>query len=240
MRVFQRLLLACATVALIGAAFSAPAAAAGKVRMTVVQGIPSVKVDVCINNVEIRSSMAYGSVLVRSLPAGSKTMKVYPAKPGSCAGLPRYGKALIAMPAGSDKTAVLTRNTPKVLVFDDKSPNDLTTAPYGQGGWIVVRHASDVGPVSIKAALDPGLFTWAPMPSADPQWVKGQAMNQSHSIVGGSHIIVATLPDTSVPIASTSLYELKDLVLFEHILVGTNASNVRFVNLTRKLVAPTP
>lgn len=237
MHTLRRLALACAAVALVGAALGAPVTAAGTGKMTIVQGIPGTRVDLCVGSVEVGSGMPYGRVVTKSLPAGAKVLKVYPPRPGSCVGRPLFGKASVGLPGGSDKTVVLTRKEPgKVLVFDNRSPSDLTVVPPDGSGWIVVRQASDLGPVAIRAAVDPVTFPWTP--AADPAWTKGQHFDQSHSIVGSSHLIMATPVDSATPLASTTVYALKAQVRYEHILVGTTASNARFINLQRPLATP--
>lgn len=237
MHTLRRLALAGAAVALLGAALSAPVTAAGTGKLTIVQGIPGTRVDLCIGSVEVASAMPYGRVVTKSLPAGAKLVKVFAARAGTCVGSPTYGRARVGLPGGSDKTVVLTRKEPgRVLVFDNRSPSDLTVVPPDGSGWIVVRQASDLGPVAIRAAVNPETFPW--MPAADPAWAKGQYFDQSHSIVGSSHLIMATPVDTATPLASTSVYVLKGSLRYEHILVGTSAANARFINLQRPLVAP--
>jgi hypothetical protein len=233
----RRFVLTCLGLALIGAALSGPVAAAGKARMTLVQGIPGTRVDVCLGAAEIVSGMPYGKVAVKSVAAGEKILRVHRAAAGTCTGSAIYGSAKAPMAPGSDKTIVLTRKEPsKILVFDNKAPVDTTVVTGGNRGWIIVRHAADVGPVAIRAAIDPTTFPWTP--AADPAWSKGQSRAQDESIVGQSHVIIATPVDAMTALASTPVYAVKDLSHYEHILVGTSPANLRFINLQRSLPAP--
>lgn len=234
MRRFRSPILAAAALALLVTAFGSPAAAAGKGTLTIVQGIPATRVDVCVNGVEVRSGMAYGRYAIVSLAAGSTSLRVYPAGPGTCTGSPGYGHRSFDVTGRSDLTVVLTSAKPgRVSLFDNRRPRDTVSLVEDGGGWIVVRHASDMGPMALKATIDPWVFPW--IPAQDPVWVKGDSFSQDYDIIGATHLVFATRPDRRVPHASTPLYLLKDQVRYEHILVGTNVENARFVNIERPL-----
>jgi hypothetical protein len=234
MRRFRSPVLAAAALALLVTAFGSPAAAAGKGTLTIVQGIPATRVDVCVNGVEVESGMAYGRYAIESLAAGTKSLKVTATGPGTCTGSPGYGHRSFDLTANGDLTVVLTSAKPgRVSLFDNRRPKDTIDIVPNNGGWIVVRHASDVGAMAIKASIDPWSFPWAP--AQDPVWVKGDSFSQDYDIVGATHLVFATRPDRGVPHASTPLYLLKSLFRYEHILVGTNVENARFVNIVRSL-----
>ncbi len=174
----RNLIIACAAAALAISALGAPVAAAGSGKMTVVQGRPG-QVDVCVNNKEVKSGAIYGSAFARTFGTGQKRITVFKKNYRKCGGV-KVASRLVKFPNGSDLTIVVTKFNPKIMVFDNKKPIDMTETTGG--GWIVTRHASDIGPASFKYAINPSLTPWTP--SADPQFVKGQGVKQAHSIVG--------------------------------------------------------
>ena len=132
------LAVAALLASLTAATFAAPAAAANP-KVAIVQGMPGVRVDICIDGKEVKSRMVYGSSVFRNVTAGIHKIRVYRTDPRKCRGK-LLAKKWVALAADADATVVATARAPRIVVFDD--------LPDGATDWISdvhLRHAADVG-----------------------------------------------------------------------------------------------
>ena len=118
MRSARHLIIGAATLALTLTAIGAPVSAAGSGKVAVINGVPSKRIDVCVNGTEIKSALPYGKKAFRKLKAGPKRIKFYKKDPRVCKGK-LMAKKSFRFPAGSDLTIAMTRFGPKVVIFDN-------------------------------------------------------------------------------------------------------------------------
>jgi hypothetical protein len=224
-----------ALTALAATAIAVPAAAApGKGTIGLVNGAPgSTRVDLCINGKEIRGNTKYGGRAYRILSPGSKTIKVYKADPRKCKGK-LLGKKFVPLVAGDDWTIVFTRKSPKFTMFANTIA-DVPAAPGDPLPYAIVylRHAADFGDLAFSYRYQvPG----TPLaPSADPVWQKGDSYGTSLPQTYGWQTY-ATRPDKDWKIAQTPMTLVENSTRVEHILLGDNVKNAKFIVWIRDIV----
>jgi hypothetical protein len=213
-----------------------PAIAADtKGTLAIVNGIPGKKVDICLNGREIKSRLAYGGkVLMATVATGPKTIKFYAPDPRRCRGT-LVGKDQFPLPAAADKTIVVTKLAPKVLVFDNLDLGEIpplglptTLSPYA------IRHAAEI-------AADMGYQYYNPPPDGGGTFTpsaiftKGQQFKQGGA--GGFvpdyvfEVRAALVGGTTV--ISAPLFRAVQSHRYDFVLVGTNASNARWASWAR-------
>jgi hypothetical protein len=228
MQAVRRSLLTCVGVALLGAALSAPAMAAGSGKFLFVQGIPGKKVDVCVGNTEIVSNLAYARTAHMAVSTGNKLIKFRNAAPGVCAGsvIASWTRAVAA---GSETTVAITKYAPRVVVF----PDTLTSTPPPPAGAARVywRSASDVDGLGVRWVYTDG-NPWTP--TADPVYDKGVWGFGIASLDTSMLFWVHVYPDLKA--VASPIQIIADAENYhEFIIVGTTLKNLRVVHLERDL-----
>ena len=224
-----------ATLAL--SAMAAPATAADKGKLTVVNGMPGTRIDVCIGRTnEIKSGLAYGASFRKQL-AGSKKLRFRKAAPGKCRGKLLAAKT-VGMPGGSDKTVVFSKKAPKVLVFNNHRIDLYNSNPVGV---LAIRHAADLSwnPVHIDYQLwQEGAGGTLPPTLADhdpDSYEKGDARSQTLAQSPDRMPLVDRRPAGSPVLRESDIFEVKELRRHEFYFVGTTAANSKLVHIVRGL-----
>ncbi len=221
-------------------AIAVPASAAPtKGSLTVLNGRPGTRVDICIGKTkELRSNLGYGSVARKRL-AGTRALRFRKAAPGICKGKVLAGKAL-DLSGGANMTVVLTTRTPKVLVYDDADVD--AQAPEG-GSGLGIRHAADLAAnnVYMRRTIwkDPFVKDDPIGPALISTFAKGD-QGVFPLVILPDYVmrIKATRADAATVVAKAPLIELDSGLRYEFILIGTKASNARMVSLVTALSAP--
>jgi len=244
MRGLNKVLLGTATAALALTALGAPVAAADDTgTLAIVQGHPGIKVDICIGNKEQRSGKAYGSKYEKDvIGTGSKLLRFFKYNPNKTCGGTLIAKKTLNITPGWDKTVVLTKFNPKIVMFGNASPFYMGEipprgAPFGPGSYFAWRHAAEF-PANF-------LYTvWNPNPEipvgpvANPVWSKGEEV---YSASGTDSVwrVRATKPEQAATVAQRTVL-FKANRRYEWILIGSNAGNARFVLLNRGISQASP
>ena len=238
-----RTLVATSLVAALAlGAMAAPASAASKGKLTVVNGMPGVKVDVCIGSTnEIKSGLKYGATYAKQV-SGTKKLRFRKAAPGTCKGKLLAART-VAMPLGSDKTVVFTKKTPKVLVFNNHRVDVYNPNPVGV---LAVRHAADLNWNTIH--FDYRLWEEGPGGSLPPTlaaddpnaYEKGDARSQTLALSSYRMQVLATRPAGTPVLRESDVFPVKELRRHEFYFLGTSATNAKLVHVVRALSeAPT-
>ena len=224
-----------------------PAAAShGKGVIAVVNGIPGVKVDICINGKEIRSRLSYGGKVFRTMHPGKKVLKVFKTDRRKCRGVKLAKKSfrLAAVgpgfPTKADLTLVVTRKSPKVLVFDNRGqgllPPDGPASPNWYFAW---RHAADLGGVNVfRRVLTAS--PEAPVGTAvNKVWLKGEVLSAGQGDIPGGlgFILRATRPESASTLAKSAAVMFDIGRRYEWYLLGTRASNAKWLVFSRAIAA---
>lgn len=218
-------------------AMAAPAAAADKGKLTVVNGMPGTKIDVCIGSTnEIKSGLGYGASFRKQL-AGSKKLRFRKAAPGKCKGKLLAART-VGMPSGSDKTVVFSKKAPKVLVFDNHRVDVINPNPVGV---LALRHAADLSwnPVHIDYQLwqeGPGGTLPPTLADDDPNsYEKGEARSQTLALSDFRMQVVVKRPAGTPVLRESDIFEVKALRRHEFYFIGTTAANSKLVHIVRGL-----
>jgi hypothetical protein len=216
----RSLVIAAATLSLAIGALGGPAAAQEPPRIAFVNGIPGRTVDVCVGNNEVKSKLKYGAWVQRTFNPGIRTVRFRNAAPGRCTGR-ILGTEQVTLIIDTDLTLVATKLPDKVIEWDNMTP----PSAINTLGWMSIRHAADVGQVVFARETDV-------IVSALPVvFVKGQEV-RFVGISNQSFWLTATRIDKALPLAQGHFQVVEGRRL-EIILVGTNASNARFVVIYR-------
>jgi hypothetical protein len=222
MRIPRRVSLAAIGAVLVVGTLAAPAVAANP-RLALVQGIPGKRVDVCIDDAEVRSNVRYGAWFQRNVGTGAHTVKF------RCSGKVLASRTL-DLEADDDITLVATARSPKVVVWNNLG----APAPVGNIDWIAVRNASDVRDVLISVLVGSIVN-----PSALPQtWDKGDQWRQNYGTSSVSVFVGASQMGAATPFAGPDQYIAYQGRRHELILVGSKPRNARFVGVVRSTIAP--
>lgn len=225
---FPRLALSAAAAALTISALAAPVAAADP-KVAIVQGMPGVRVDVCVNGKEIKSGMPYGGTIFRKFSAGDRTIKVFKRDARKCRGT-KLLQQKVSLAEDADVTLVLTRKAPKLVVFDNTGGSAIYAPDF------FFRHAADLGSAVIGfEQIGGGAWT----PAAPTTFTKGQQylweaanvnVRATASKLFGRRIATSRwVASPYVTVVSDDLGYSK----VEFILVGTKNKNARFVTIDR-------
>lgn len=240
MKNLRTLVASCAVAALVITAVAIPVSAApSKGHLTIVNGKPGIKVDVCIGTKkELRSRLGYGGVARKRL-AGTKALRFRKASPGVCKGK-RLGGKNVNLSGGADKTVVLTSKAPKVLVFDNSGIGAQQVAASDSAGSI--RHAADLAAnlVYMRRTIwnDPIIKDDPIEPTLVAPFDKGDE-GRFYLTVALDYVmrVKATRADPGTVIAKAPLVELETLVRYEYILIGTKAANARLLLIQTALAS---
>ena len=210
------------------AAFAAPVAAANPV-VNIVNGIPGMRVDICIGGKETKSGLPYGGKVQRSTLPGTKSLKVYKQDPRKCRGTLLAQRSL-TVAADDDLTLVATRFAPKFVTFDNTalgSTNYLAELSF--------RHAADLGPVTMGWAIQSiqGLTPAAYTPFSKGDQFFFESANLTVRAIAqraGKTFETSRWVDLPLISAVTDTFGNRHI---EFILVGTNVKNARFVVIDR-------
>jgi Domain of unknown function (DUF4397) len=140
-----------AATALAGLSLLAgPGSASGAGRtatVSVLHGVPGVKVDVCVDKAEVSSGFTYGSSFSAKLPAGQHNVSVRAAKAGQCTGdIIRYAKVDLTAGRNYSLVAGLTaKGAPRLYAFRN-SIRDVRTG-YARAQ---VRHVAGAPSVDVR------------------------------------------------------------------------------------------
>ena len=239
----RKLMLGSAAAALALTALGAPAAAADTAgTLAIVNGVPGQRIDICIGSKEQRSGVPYGSYYRKDvIGTGPKVLRFYKQNNAKTCGGTKLGQKTLDIGAGDDFTVVLTKKSPKIVVFDNASPFHLGEIPPRGVDltypWVSWANAAE---------FDTNLFYtwWSPnptfpvTPNANPLFEKG---DRFVGIPGAEHIyrLWATMPEKSAEIAARG-FRSKDSRRYEAILVGTVRANAKFVLINRGISAVSP
>ncbi len=238
---FRTLLATSLVAALAIGALAAPGAAATKGKMALVNGAPGLKIDVCVGTNEIRSNLPYGGVYKKKL-IGVKKLRFRKASPGRCKGALLAAKS-VRFPSGSDKTIVVTRKLPKVLVFDNAN---LGIQPAEPDAALAVRHAADLSSNSVffeyRLWQDVGGGPLPPTISASPAasapHQKGDQYAAGFTSTALRFQALALREDGSTVIRESGVFTVDPLRRYEIYLVGTSGLNSKMVRVTSALASP--
>jgi hypothetical protein len=221
-----RLLIAGATLALAATTLGATSAsAANESRITFVNGIPGVPIDICLKAQQVKYGLKSGHVTTKIRDNGSHKLKVFKKKAGGCNGV-KLAETTISV-SYQDLTVVITRGAPKVLIFDN------TSYTTGVGGSVIVyRHAADLGPVAFHHVQSEIIS-----PAADPVWLKGD--ESAFPFQPGRKIgLMVTRPGQTADLASPKYQISQDQRRHEWVLIGTKGSNAKIVPFSRSYWSP--
>jgi len=237
MRRFRTLLTTSLVAALAIGALAAPTAAATKGKMAVVNGMPGIKLDVCIGSTEVRSNLPYGGVYKKQL-TGVKKLRFRKASAGKCKGKVLAAKTM-NFPSGSDKTVVATKKAPKVLVFGNANLGIQPAVTFDSA--LAIRHSADLGfnTVRFDYRLWERVFD-GPLPptiAADPVLTYEKGDQRAAGIVSSvlRFQAVALRSDGVTEIRESDIFEVKPLRRYEIYLVGTGTANSKLVRVTSTL-----
>ncbi len=215
--------------ALAVTALAAPASAAGKGTLGIVNGMPGTKVDICVNGKEIKSRVAYGRRTSRVMVSGFKTIKIFKKDPRKCRGV-KLARTVIPLGNGDDLTLVVNRGTRRWVTFDNKNPVFLgsiypvgVASPYA---YVAIRHAADLGAVAMRVSTE---YSW--FPSAEAPWVEGDeyAWTWSNPPVAANYTVAAARVGKPGVITRTGTAYVKPSYRYEFILLGTRPGNAKIV-----------
>lgn len=226
-----RTVLSCLALAafLAGVVWSPAIAAAGDQKLVLVNGIPGMAVDVCINGNERKSALPYGQQVIRGVSAAQALVRFYRSNPGTCRGT-LLGRRVVSH---DEATIVVTKRTPvKVIVYDFAR----MAGPQPGHSAVTWIHAADLGEIAFKlqfAALDPIAF----MPAADPVWNKGDVLFDGAQVLVSEAIelvvTVITRPESSDPIIEPLTTNAREGRRYQWVVVGTSPANGRIVVVDR-------
>ncbi|MFV2062574.1 MAG: hypothetical protein ACC726_03555 [Chloroflexota bacterium] len=239
MRRSTNLVLGAAVAALAISTLGAPVAASSKAYVQIVNGIPGKRIDVCVNDKEIKSALPYGKVIKRQLHGGSKKIKFRKKSPGVCRGK-RLASRTVPLPGGSDKTIVATNKQPtKVVVFDNAGLSTPAIHPP-DSAW-AVRYAANVD-LGVKFDIDSA--TQIPLtPAVDPIWTKGDQIALPLSVGPGYPSLLlftlwVTLPESTIPLAGPVVGSLSEGQRLQQVVVGNHPGNIRIVQFKQPIKFP--
>jgi hypothetical protein len=250
MKQVRKLTLAVAAAALAITALGAPAMGADdKGTLVIVNGRPGTKVDICIGNKELASKVPYGGYFRKNVIAtGGKMLKFYKKDPRTCAGT-LLAKKYLNVVANYDKTIVLTKDAPKVVMFDNYSPQysgeippQGAASPFAYLNWL---HAADLPANFLYTLWEVSVpeTPWFPnakvLPAVNVVWVKGDRYFQP--IAGDTYIATlrATKPEDPETLAEKTAL-MKVSRRYEWVLLGTSAANAKMIVIDRGVSLPSP
>jgi hypothetical protein len=243
MRGLSKVLLTTASAALALTALGAPVAAADDTgTLAVVQGHPGVKVDICIGNKEQRSGKAYGSKYEKDvIGTGTRLLRFFKYDPNKTCGGTLIAKKKLNITPGWDKTVVLTKKAPRIVMFDNTTPflGEIPPrgAPYAGLSLFAWRHAAEFPANFLYTSWTPN--PEAPIaPVANPVWSKG---DEIYTGVSSDYFwrVRVTKPEKTDTVAQRTVL-MKESRRYEWVLVGTYPGNARFVLLNRGVSQPSP
>jgi hypothetical protein len=241
MHKMKSLIASVAVTAIAAATLAAPATAAPtKGYLTAVNGIPGVKVDVCIgSNKELRSKLGYGGVAKKRL-AGTKALRFRKAGPGVCKGKVLGGKT-VNFSGGADKTVVLTSKAPRVLVFGNATLGAQLAADPPDSA-LSVRHAADLANNKVyflRTFWDNPIIEDDPItPSVAFPFGKGAHFSTNLWSAPGSILrLKATRSDHQIVVAKSPLVQLEPLNRYEMVLIGTKVVNAKLILIKTALAS---
>ena len=222
-------------------------AAPSKTRLTIVNGWPGKKVDICLNGNPQRSGLGYGRKILRSVSNSKKTLKFYSDNGRTCGGTLLGKKTFDPPNEGLDLTLVLTpkprHKAKRVLLFDNaRWYEDLDPGE----GVVTLRNAASIGKLDIYIDIQEGPFPVGPgpalhSPSPSP-WAKGDEAGGSVEVGEefDRYRSVATKHGKSKVIAKTPFRGIKIGKRDEHIVLGTNLKNVKITRFYAPAPKPSP
>ena len=236
MRRLRTLFIGSAVMALAVTSLGAPVAATpGKGDLAIVNGVPGTTVDVCFNGTEVKSGLRYGKWFARAFN-GVRKVQFFRADPRKCKGT-KLGTRMVTQGPTADKTLVVTRKTPKVLVFDNEGVIDTLAAEESMLWW---RHAADLGNVWMR--LKYWVILTVPEQPVPPIHITPHTKWGKHDQVatlspaGFIWRARATRPGKTKTIAGPKVVAIKKNRRYEWYLIGTNARNAKMVVFNRKIV----
>lgn len=241
MHKMKTLIASVAVTAIAAASLAVPATAAPtKGYLTAVNGIPGVKVDICVGNTkELRSKLGYGGVAKKRL-AGTKALRFRKAGPGVCKGKLLGGKS-VSFSGGADKTVILTSKAPKVLVFDNTTLGTQLAADPPDSA-LSVRHAADLANNKVyflRTVWGTPTVDDSPVsPSVASSFGKGDHFSTDLWSESGPVLrMKATRLDHQIVVAKSPLVQLAPLNRYEMVLIGTKALNAKLILIKTGLVS---
>ena len=234
MRVARSLVFGAAAATLALSSLAVPAAAVERGALAIVNGRPGGKVDICLNGTELRSKVPYGGKVYATPVIGEKVLRVFAPDPRRCKGT-LLAKRTFTLGIGADITLVVNKVAPKVVQFDNTTPNMGEIPPDGAplpNTLMAWRHAADLGTVHLFYVSNPSPVAPA---DADPlTWEEGDHAEYSH-VPGTRTYLFVTRPGQSQVLAQSRIVTMLASHRYEFYLLGTSAANAKFVVLDREV-----
>ena len=228
---FRSLATAIITGALATGLLAAPAAAgAGNATVWVAHGIPGAVVDVCVGGNAVKRDFKYGQRFKASLPAATYTIRVRLAAHEDCKGAVVIKQA-VSVTSGLNATAiaVVKGGTPQLALYI----NDTSVPTAALGTTLTLIHEAKAPTVDAWLAQTVRLTTAASSIAGAPSpTIAGLSRgDQAGPVAIPADVYTAwvSLPGTSAAIVGPSVHDLKDGRAYTVIVVGTDASNYRFI-----------
>lgn len=226
------------SIALFAAAsIGTPVAADTKADLTLVNGIPSKAVDVCVGKKEVRSGLRYGGKTFKRVGVGAKKVTFRVKSPGRCKGNVLARKT-ITLGNEDDYTLVaIKRGQKKVVAFDnDQAGSQFFPSADPLDTALVWRHAAnirDVGFVIGLAPIDVNYWEHA----GDIIWNKGDQRIDQMALVNQPYISVLSVvaPFSELGYAGPTYTDVYPGYRYEWIFVGTNERNAKIVKILREI-----
>ena len=227
-RATRALLLTSASATLVLSSLATPTAGTSPAQVSVIQGFPGQRLDICIDGKEVKSRVRYGSKKLLSVADGVHKLKAFKKDPRRCKGK-LVAKRTFSVVAGDDLTFVIARGKPNVIAFDN---GGLPLVEPAVPQWPhVFRHAADFGSVEFHAS-NVGLV----VPSFDGlAFEKGDMLLRSLP-VDGTIVVFVTRPGANKRLAGPRFWSGLEAKRYGYTLVGSSARNLRIVRIARDLL----
>jgi hypothetical protein len=239
MRRLRAAVIGTAVAALAISALGAPVGAATSADMGIVNGHPGIRVDVCINGKEVRSSLPFGKAAFRRQVAGKKVLKFFKRDARKCKGT-LLARKRIDLADMADVTIVLTKKKPdKVVVFDNVGYG-LQGQGAGSRAAFVWRHASDAGWGTFEVDYDEATLVPIEPAKTYRAFEKGDSNGRIVDPSGGALAVVtyrAYLVQVSWKKGPRAVVGYQGH-RYERILLGTKKKNARLITLDRVVKFP--
>lgn len=230
----RAIVLMVAAMTLAITSLGSPAAAAEfKGTIGLVNGIPGLRVDLCINGKEIRSRTPYGGRAFRTLSAGHKVIKIYKADPRRCRGA-KIAEKRFELAHNADVTFVVNnKRGKKFTMFDNQELGSVRPIlPPPPVAYVAIRHGGILGAVNMFTLAEEATEL-----AAHPVWHRGDSQTFSVSEFEGllGLGVRASKPGKTWRFAQSPIAPIKIAYRYEFYLLGTNTKNAKFIVWARPI-----
>lgn len=238
---FRALAGALLTGALATGLLAAPAVAgpADPATVWIAHGIPGAIVDVCVGGTAVKRDFTYGQRFKASLPAATYPIRVRLAAAQDCKGAVVI-KQDVTVTAGLNATAVavIKGGTPQLAIY----VNEVTVPIAAPGVTITLIHEAKAPTVDAWLAQTIRLISSArSVAGILPPTIAGLSRgDQAGPVAIPADVYTAwvSLPGQFAPVVGPFVHNLKPGRAYTVIVVGTNASNYRFIAFGQPLQIP--